>query len=206
MTFLPNAAQALDWGSKAMYTPADRLYSNTVCDLQAALDRTSFPTFLHCVGYRTPRVVRLGVRNPQLLKSETKIMMTKRPVIVFELPARLVVGSAHLFFQEVEEFLKADRPRLVFDFSNVAQVDSAGVEVLLNCMEEAMKRNGDLKLAAIPPGPAVVLELTKVDRLFEIFDNAADAAESFHQFPVHAFPEAHRPWGEATQFRGEIAS
>jgi anti-sigma B factor antagonist len=139
----------------------------------------------------------MGVGNPQFWKGETKIMMTKRPVIVLELPAKLVVGRAHLFFEEIKEFLKADRPRLVFDFANVAQVDSAGVEVLLNCMEEAMKRNGDLKLAAIPPGPAVVLELTKVDRLFEIFDNANDAAESFHQFPVHAFRETSPSWSES---------
>ena len=124
-------------------------------------------------------------------------MMTKKPVIVLELPAKFVVGRAHLFFQDIQEFLKTDRPRLVFDFANVAQVDSAGVEVLLNCMEEAMKRNGDLKLAAIAPGPAVVLELTKVDRLFEIFDNAHDAAESFHQFPVHAFPETQPSWSES---------
>jgi anti-anti-sigma factor len=123
-------------------------------------------------------------------------MTTKRPVIVLELPEKLVLGRAHLFFHEVEEFLKIDRPRLVFDFSRVTQVDSAGVEVLLNCMEEAMKRNGDLKLAAIAPGPAVVLELTKVDGLFEIFDDASDAAESFRQSPIRAVGEGHQPWSK----------
>jgi anti-sigma B factor antagonist len=123
-------------------------------------------------------------------------MTTKRPIIVLELPEKLILGSAHLFFHEVEEFLKTDRPRLIFDFSRVTQVDSAGVEVLLNCMEEAMKRNGDLKLAAIAPGPAVVLELTKVDGIFEIFDNASDAAESFHQFPIRAGGTGHQPWSE----------
>jgi anti-anti-sigma factor len=124
-------------------------------------------------------------------------MTTKRPVIVLELPEKFVLGRAHLFFHEMEEFLEADRPRLVFDFCNVTQVDSGGVEVLLNCMEEVMKRNGDMKLAAIQPGPAVVLELTKVDRLFEIFDNASDAAESFHQFPLHAFQDAPPAWTQS---------
>jgi anti-sigma B factor antagonist len=123
-------------------------------------------------------------------------MTTKSPVVVLQLPEKLVVGSAHLLYQEVQDFLKADRPRLVFDFSEVTQIDSAGVEVLLTCMEEAMKRNGDLKLAAISPGPAVVLELTQVDRLFEIFDNASDAAGSFHQFPVHAFQQTQPSWGD----------
>jgi anti-sigma B factor antagonist len=123
-------------------------------------------------------------------------MITKRPVIVLQVPEKLVLGPAQIFFNEVQGFLSAARPRLVFDFSEVTQVDSAGIEVLLNCMEEAMKRNGDLKLAAIPPGPAVVLALTQVDRLFEIFEDATDAAESFHQFPVHAFQEVQQSWNE----------
>lgn len=124
------------------------------------------------------------------------ITNTKRPVIVLQVPEKLVLGPAQVFFREVQGFLKADRPRLVFDFSEVTHVDSAGIEVLLNCMEEAMKRNGDLKLAAIPPGPAVVLALTQVDRLFEIFENASEAAESFRQFPVHAFHGTQSPWND----------
>ncbi|MGH9497952.1 MAG: STAS domain-containing protein [Terriglobales bacterium] len=123
-------------------------------------------------------------------------MTTKRPIVVLQLPEKLVLGQVESFFVQVQEFLNAERPRLVFDFSEVTQIDSAGVELLLNCMEETMKRNGDLKLAAISPAPAVVLELTQVDRLFEIFENSSDAIESFHQFPVHAFHEAQRPWSE----------
>jgi anti-sigma B factor antagonist len=130
------------------------------------------------------------------LKGKAKFMITKSPVIVLQLPEKLVLGRAQMFFHEVQEFLTADRPRLVFDFSEVKQIDSAGIELLLNCMEEAMKRNGDLKLAAIPPAPAVVLELTQVDRLFEIFENCSDAADSFHHFPVHAFRDGQQPWSE----------
>ena len=85
-------------------------------------------------------------------------MNIKAPVIVLQVPEKLVLGSAHLFFREIQEFLQVERPRLVLDFSEVTQVDSAGIEMLLNCMEEAMKRNGDVKLAAIATGPAVVLE------------------------------------------------
>ena len=120
-----------------------------------------------------------------------------RPVIVQQLPEKLTRGQVPTFLQEVEPFLHSERPRIVFDFSQVAQVDSAGIEMLLNCMEEALKRNGDLKLAAVPPEAAVVLELTGVDRLFEIFDNPADAAESFHRFPAHAFQQTS-PSGYST--------
>ena len=121
-------------------------------------------------------------------------MINARPVIVQQLPPKVTRGQTDLFFREVAPLLKADRPRMVFDFSNVVQLDSAGIELLLVCMEEALKRNGDLKLAAIPSGPRVVLEMTGVDHLFEIFQDPSDAVESFHRFPVHAFTEESQPW------------
>lgn len=52
-----------------------------------------------------------------------------------------------------------------------------------------MKRNGDVKLAAIPPAAAAILKLTRVDRLFETFDNPADAVNSFPQFSVDAIQQ-----------------
>ena len=53
-------------------------------------------------------------------------------------------------------------------------------------MSDAMKRDGDLKLAALSAQAAVVLELTRTDRLFEIYDNAADAVRSFSGFLPNA--------------------
>jgi anti-sigma B factor antagonist len=106
---------------------------------------------------------------------------------VKQLPESVSLGQAQQLYQELAPLLDGDRPCLVFDFSEVRQLDSAGIEMLLRCMEEAMKRNGDVKLAAVSPQVAIVLELTRVDRLFEIFEKPSDAVESFHRFPVQAF-------------------
>ena len=109
-------------------------------------------------------------------------MTTGKAVVVKQLPETVNAPQSQAFYRELEPVLEGDRPRLVFDFTGVRQFDSAGVELLLRCMEEAMKRNGDLKLAALSPQLAVILEMTRVDRLFEIFDNSNDAVESYHRF------------------------
>lgn len=114
-------------------------------------------------------------------------MTTNRTVVVKQLPESVTLSQAQQLFWEVVPLLERDRPQLVFDFSEVRRLDSAGIEMLLHCMEEAMKRNGDVKLAAVSTQVAVILELTRVDRLFEIFANPSDAVESFHRFPVQAF-------------------
>lgn len=109
-------------------------------------------------------------------------MTSGKPVVVKQLPEILDAEQSEAFFRALEPHLGSDRPCLVFDFSRVCQLDSAGVELLLRCMEETMKRNGDLKLAAVSPELAVVLEMTRVDRLFEVFATCGDAVDSFHRF------------------------
>src|SRR5439155_2032083 len=105
-----------------------------------------------------------------------------RPVVVKRMPERMTLPQARAFLREVQPFLNADRPQLVFDLSTVRQMDSAGVEMLLRCMDRAMHRDGDVKLAALSPQAAVVLELSRSVRLFEIYDTSTDAARSFSCF------------------------
>jgi anti-sigma B factor antagonist len=102
--------------------------------------------------------------------------------------------QARSFYQEVQPFLNSDRPQVVFDMSQVRHLDSAGIEVLLKCMRDAMKRDGDLKLAALSSQSAVVLELTRTGRLFEIYDTSTAAVKSFSSFLPnaikHPYPHA----------------
>ena len=105
-----------------------------------------------------------------------------RPVVVKRMPERMTLPQARAFLREMQPFLNADRPQLVFDLSTVRQMDSAGVEMLLRCMDRAMHRDGDVKLAALSPQAAVVLDLSRAARLFEIYDTSTDAARSFSCF------------------------
>jgi anti-anti-sigma factor len=109
------------------------------------------------------------------------------------MPQRVNLREARSFFRDVQPFLRADRPQLVFDMSQVEQLDSAGIEMLLECMAECMKRDGDLKLAALSPQAATVLELTRTDRLFEIFETSTDAARSFSSFLPNAMRQQFQP-------------
>jgi anti-sigma B factor antagonist len=90
--------------------------------------------------------------------------------------------GAKKFLSDVQPLLNADRPQVVFDLSQVQQLDVSGVEALLHCMRQAMRRDGDLKLAALSDQAAIVLEMTRTDRLFEIYKSSTDAVRSFSSF------------------------
>jgi len=121
-------------------------------------------------------------------------MKNGRPVLIMQLPKRLNLTEAREFLPEVMAVLKNDRPHIVFDFSEVAQIDSAGVEMLLNCLERVMSLDGDLKLAGLTSQASVILELTRVDRLFEIFATVDDAVESFRSFMAQDTPHSSGTW------------
>jgi len=111
---------------------------------------------------------------------------SSRPVVVKRMPERMNLKQARKFQKEVEPFLVSDRPQIVFDMSQVRHIDAAGIDVLLRCMRQAMKHDGDVKLASLSPQAAVVLELTRTGRLFEIYENSTSAAKSFSCFLPNA--------------------
>lgn len=118
-------------------------------------------------------------------------METSRPVIVKRVPESLNLRQARAFLEEVRPLLEHDRPQLVFDLSQVRKLDSAGVEMLLYCMKEASRRDGDLKLASLSPHAQVVLDLTRTSRLFEVFSTSADAARSFSGYLPNMVRQFH---------------
>ena len=118
-------------------------------------------------------------------------METSRPVVVKRVPERLNLQQSRKFVREVQPLLDADRPQLVLDLSLVRQMDAAGIDLLLHCVSEAMKRDGDVKLASLSPQAASILELTRTDRLFEIYENSTDAARSFSGFLPNALRQHH---------------
>ena len=67
---------------------------------------------------------------------------------------------------------------------------------LLCCLEDAMKGNGDIRLAAIAKDAKPMLGFTGADRVFEIFDTNEEAVQSFSRTqPFTA--SAKSPYSEA---------
>lgn len=100
-------------------------------------------------------------------------------VTVTQLPETVDMKGGRLFFKELESRINIDRPCVVLDCSRVRQMDRFAIHMLLCCLEEAMKRDGDVKLAAVSVSAREALEVTRVDRLFEIYDTEAEAVNSF---------------------------
>jgi hypothetical protein len=64
---------------------------------------------------------------------------------------------------------------------------------LLCCLEAALKRNGDVKLAAVTPNLSEVLHANGMIRLFDMYSTIGDAVDSFNQNSIEAILETLIP-------------
>ncbi len=108
--------------------------------------------------------------------------MRMRAVTVGQLPGTLSIEQRRAFLHEMENFLHVDRPRVVLDCSEIRQLDKPVIQLLLTCLEEAMKCNGDIKLAAMSLEMRESLKEMGVSHLFEMFDTVVDAVISFRKY------------------------
>ena len=111
-----------------------------------------------------------------------------RAVTVHRVPEEVTAIEERSFLRDLQQDVETERPRLVLDCSRVQRMDNATIHLLLCCLEEVMKRNGDAKLASLPPGAQATLRLTGVNRLFEIYATTAEAVNSFRKRPVSITP------------------
>jgi len=108
-------------------------------------------------------------------------MATKRLVTIEQLPEVTSKGQGRRFLDRIQDRMSDKRPGLVLDCSGLSQMDKPVLNLLLSCLEEAMKRNGDARLAAVSPSAQLMLKSIGADSLFQIFPSNADAVNSFHQ-------------------------
>jgi anti-anti-sigma factor len=82
--------------------------------------------------------------------------------------------------ERVENFLHTlERVKVVLDFDDVEQVDSAGLTALVNAQEALRALGGDLKVSTTSPVNRKILEITRLDRQLDVFDSVIDAVKSY---------------------------
>lgn len=100
-------------------------------------------------------------------------------VTVLSLKGRLD-ASATRDIKDKVKLLSGDKPlNLVIDMDGVDFIDSSGLGILVASLRTVNKKGGDIKISSLQDQVRSIFELTRLHRLFEIFDDSASAAKSF---------------------------
>ena len=71
-----------------------------------------------------------------------------------------------------------DGEKIVLDLEKLVNIDNYGLDALLAMAQKALEKNSVIKLAQVSADMQIVLDITKVYRVFDIYPTIEDAVAS----------------------------
>lgn len=107
--------------------------------------------------------------------SEKKI----NDIYLLGLGGRLDTTSSGQLKNTVSAMIDEQKIKILIDLSAVDFIDSSGLGMLVTCLRSARKAGGTLKITSLQDNPKNLFEITRLDRVFEIFEDRDTAVKSF---------------------------
>jgi anti-sigma B factor antagonist len=101
-------------------------------------------------------------------------------VTILDLSGRITAGDESTRLRsEIERVSGAEQPRLIINMRGVEYVDSTGLGALVMAATSMKKAGGAARLVHLNRRNMELLVMTKIDTIFEVFDDETDAVNSF---------------------------
>ena len=101
-------------------------------------------------------------------------------VTILRLIGRFELEEGDLTFRDhVDRLMAEKRVNIVLDFKEVTRIDSAGIGMLVSKLLSARKRGGTIKLVHLTSRTDHLIDITRLDTVFEIYQDEAAAIRSF---------------------------
>ena len=101
-------------------------------------------------------------------------------VTVLRMAGRLELDEGDIVFRNyVDRLVSEGHVKIVLDLKDVIRIDSAGIGMLVSKYLTARKRGGAIKLVHLTRHSDHLMGITGLARVFEIFDDEAEALRSF---------------------------
>lgn len=106
-------------------------------------------------------------------------------IVVFDLKGRITMGNEVSTFRVAYEIVAAQPGgRIILNMREIDYVDSTGLGAMVMCATRLRNSQGVVKLLNVNRRNIELIVMTKIDTIFEIFDDETDAVNSF--FPGRA--------------------
>ena len=107
-------------------------------------------------------------------------MHEARGVTVLALQGRITMGEGDIALREaVSDILETGTRNILIDMANVTFIDSFGIGQLIGCYVTVTDQGGLLKLCDLSPRMSSILQITKLNTVFEVYPSEAEAMDSF---------------------------
>lgn len=100
-------------------------------------------------------------------------------IAVITVDGELSTDTLGAFKSTIEENVKNNQSRFVISFEKVSFIDSEGLEALLWLKDKCLENQGDAKLACLDETHAKIMNMTRLDHVFDIHSQIIEAVKSF---------------------------
>jgi len=100
-------------------------------------------------------------------------------ITVIELQGELTEEALKPFQDTASSIVSGKSANIVLDMSNVGFIDSKSLEQLLWLRDRCCEDKGQLKLAALEENCVKIMEITRLNSQFDIYDELSEAVKSF---------------------------
>jgi len=102
------------------------------------------------------------------------------PVTIVDLRGNIGLGAATLTLRRtIHDLIESGRTKIVLNFSQVELIDSAGVGELIGAYSSLNTKGGDLKFLNPTKNVHRVMQMTQLDKVFEVYTDEQMAIQSF---------------------------
>jgi anti-sigma B factor antagonist len=108
------------------------------------------------------------------------VQREREGIALLDLKGRITLGDEASAFRAACEKIAAESgARLILNMQAVDYVDSTGLGALVMCSTRLRNANGVAKLVNVNRRNIELIVMTKIDTIFEVFDDETDAVNSF---------------------------
>lgn len=100
-------------------------------------------------------------------------------VLVAHTPDELTDDNSVEFVSSMEKAIDEQHFQVVLQMDRSESLDSAGLTALLDLQDLTRERGGNLKISGLEDYGKKILEMTRLDQRFDLFDSVVDAVSSF---------------------------
>jgi anti-sigma B factor antagonist len=100
---------------------------------------------------------------------------------LLKLVGRLDASTSKEFKNKIGALTEENRFNVLLDLSELDFIDSSGLGALVGALRTVNNHGGDIKIAATKPQVRAIFELTRLHRVFAIFNDRAAAEKSFKE-------------------------
>jgi len=100
-------------------------------------------------------------------------------IAIVVLRGEIGTETVNQFKDRIDQLVAEGQSKIIMDFQEVNYLNSMGLGVVAATLKKVKKSKGDLKLVRLSPAVQELFELTRLTKVFEIFDSEEEALKSF---------------------------